>query len=113
MDKNFISEQLQKEKQKIKLKSLLSEERVEEGNLLGTDVLKEDALEIQSKEKELFFLNLISVKTVAERLGVAPKTIHNWVYLHKIPYVKVGQKVMFRPKSLKAWLTRKEVKSWL
>ena len=41
----------------------------------------------------LFFDNLISVKTVAERLGLAPKTIHNWVYLRKIPYVKCGNKV--------------------
>ena len=60
----------------------------------------------------VFFDNLISVKTVAERLGLAPKTIHNWVYLRKIPYVKCGHKVMFRPKSLKAWLNRKEIKSW-
>ena len=60
----------------------------------------------------LLFDNLISVKTVAERLGLAPKTIHNWVYLRKIPYVKCGQKVMFRPKSLKAWLNQKEIKSW-
>ena len=60
----------------------------------------------------LFFDNLIGVKTVAERLGLAPKTIHNWVYLRKIPYVKCGNKVMFRPKSLKAWLNRKEIKSW-
>ena len=113
MDKDFVSEQLQKRKQKIKLESLLSEERAEERNLLRTDVLKEDALEVQSKEKELLFLNLINVKTVAEWLGVAPKTIHNWVYLRKIPYLKCGQKVMFRPKSLKAWLNRKEIKSWL
>ena len=102
MDKDFISEKLQKEKQKIKLESLFSEERAKEGIFSRTKVLKEDALEVQSKEKELLFDNLINVKTVAEWLGVAPKTIHNWVYLRKIPYVKVGQKVLFRPKSLKA-----------
>ena len=73
--------------------------------------LKESAC--GSKQPQaLFFENLISVKTVAERLGLAPKTIHNWVYLRKIPYVKCGHKVMFRPKSLKAWLNRKEIKSW-
>ena len=65
------------------------------------------------QEKDPLFDNLISAKTVAERLGLAPKTIHNWVHLRKIPFVKIGQKVMFRPKSLKAWLNRKEVKSWL
>ena len=66
----------------------------------------------EKQPQALFFDNLISVKTVAERLGLAPKTIHNWVYLRKIPYVKCGHKVMFRPKSLKAWLNRKEIKSW-
>lgn len=66
----------------------------------------------KKQPQAVFFDNLISVKTVAERLGLAPKTIHNWVYLRKIPYVKYGNKVMFRPKSLKAWLNRKEIKSW-
>ncbi len=67
------------------------------------------SLELKNSPKtEQLFDNLVSVKTVAEMLGVAPKTIHNWVYLRKIPYVKCGQKVMFRPKSLKAWLNRKE-----
>ena len=67
------------------------------------------SLELPNTPKtEQLFDNLISVKTVAEMLGVAPKTIHNWVYLRKIPYVKYSHKVMFRPKSLKAWLNRKE-----
>ena len=73
--------------------------------------LKESACG-EKQPQAVFFDNLISVKTVAERLGLAPKTIHNWVYLRKIPYVKCGHKVMFRPKSLKAWLNRKEIKSW-
>ena len=79
------------------------------------DTTKECKLKTLSseKEKDLLFDNLISVKTVSEMLGIAPKTIHNWVYLRKIPYMKVGQKVMFRPKSLKAWLNRKEIKPWL
>ena len=66
-----------------------------------------------SPKTEQLFDNLVSVKTVAELLGVAPKTIHNWVYLRKIPYVKCGRKVMFRSKSLKAWLTQKEIKPCL
>ena len=67
----------------------------------------------QPEVSGLFFDNLINLETVSEILGVAPKTIHNWVYLRRIPYVKVGQKVMFRPQSLKLWLTRKEFKPWL
>ena len=62
MEKNFISEQLQKAKQKTKMESLFSEERAEKENLLRTNVLKEDSLEIQSKEKEKFFDNLANVK---------------------------------------------------
>ena len=82
------------------------------------NTLKEASPDVPSPKEEKFFenqINLVSVKTVAEMLGLAPKTIHNWVYLRKIPYVKCGQKVMFRQKSLKAWLNRKEkeAKSWL
>ena len=77
----------------------------------------EEALPVvRSPKGEKFFENqidLISVKTIAEGLGIASKAIHNWVSLRKIPYVKCGQTVMFRQKSLKAWLNRKEVKSWL
>ena len=61
----------------------------------------------------LFFDNLINVDTTAEVLGVAPKTIRNWISFRYIPYIKVGRRVMFRPKSLELWLNRKENKSWL
>lgn len=87
-----------------------------EGVKAEENTLKSASPNGHSPKEELFFdnrINLVSVKTVAEMLGLAPKTIHNWVYLRKIPYVKCGQKVMFRQKSLKAWLNRKEIKSWL
>ena len=90
------------------LKSLSLEKQA-----LKASYLKEIATSEQNPKKEKLFENLIGVKTVAEMLGLAPKTIHNWVYLRKIPYVKCGQKVMFRPKSLEAWLNRKEIKPWL
>ena len=54
--------------------------------------------------------NLIDVETLGKICGVAPKTIHNWVYLRSIPYIKVGRKVMFRPKSFITWFNRKEFK---
>ena len=87
-----------------------------EGVKTEKNTLKEAPPVVHSPKEEKLFdnqINLVSVKIVAEMLGLAPKTIHNWVYLRKIPYVKCGQKVMFRPKSLKAWLNRKEIKSWL
>ena len=110
-ERQLVTQLLPKIKEEFKLKTLsLEGVRTEE------NPLKETPPVVQSPEKEKFFgnqIHLISVKTVAEMLGLAPKTIHNWVYLRKIPYVKCGQKVMFRPKSLKAWLNRKEIKSWL
>ncbi|MYE07337.1 MAG: helix-turn-helix domain-containing protein [Oligoflexia bacterium] len=98
---------LSKKEKRIKLKALSLEEVKTEKNTLK----KAPPNGPNPKEEELFD-NLVSVETVAEGLRIAPKTIHNWVYLRKIPYVKCGQKVMFRPKSLKAWLNRKEIKSW-
>ena len=101
----------QKIKEEFKLRSLSLEGVKAEAN-----PLKETLPDVHSPKEKKFFdnqIDLISVKTVAEMLGIAPKTIHNWVSLRKIPYVKYGHKVMFRPKSLKAWLNRKEVKSWL
>ena len=112
---------LPKIKEELKLKSLSLEGNTQGRQLSRINPLKESVLEFKIQRenfpsKELLFENqihLISVKTVAEMLGLAPKTIHNWVYLRKIPYVKCGQKVMFRPKSLKTWLNRKEIKLWL
>ena len=102
---------------KLDLDFLSSKDNVQREQTSEIKTLK-TPLKEQSPKKELLIdnqIHLISVKTVAEMLGLAPKTIHNWVYLRKIPFVKYGQKVMFRPKSLKAWLNRKEkeAKSWL
>ena len=61
----------------------------------------------------VFIENLINVETTAEVLGVAPKTIRKWVSIRFIPYLKLGNRVLFRPRSLELWLNRKENKSWL
>jgi len=64
----------------------------------------------------LFFdnrINLIDVKTLGKICGVTPKTIHNWVYLKQIPYLKIGRRVMFKKRSLITWFNRKEIKPWV
>ena len=61
-----------------------------------------------SRPSGLLFDNLINVETTAEVLGVAPKTVRKWVSIRFIPYLKVGRRVMFRPKSLELWLNQKE-----
>ena len=67
----------------------------------------------RSDNSDEFFDNLITVETTAEALGVAPKTIRKWVAIRVIPFVRIGHRIMFRPKSLELWLTRKEEKPWL
>ena len=67
----------------------------------------------QSDYSGKLFDNLITVETTAEALGVAPKTIRKWVAIRVIPFVRIGHRIMFRPKSLELWLTRKEEKPWL
>ena len=66
-----------------------------------------------SRPSGLLFDKLIDVETTAEVLGVAPKTVRKWISIHYIPYVKIGRRVMFRPKSLELWLNQKENKPWL
>ena len=95
---------LQKET-KLGLGYLSLKDNVQDKTTSEINILRGSFLEEQSPKKDMFFENqihLVSVKTVAEMLGLAPKTIHNWVSLRKIPYLKCGQKVMFRQKSLKA-----------
>lgn len=56
-------------------------------------------------------LELLTVCDVATLLHKAPQTIRNWVAQRKIPFIP-GRPVMFRRKSLEAWLEKKEHKSW-
>lgn len=59
---------------------------------------------------EQLFENLISIEKLAEKIGVAPKTIRNWCSLRKIPFIRVGGKTMFLESSVIDWLSRKEIK---
>ena len=81
----ILSKLLTTPEKRFKLKPLSWEDEAEEKNFSEASTLKESSLVEQTPEKERLFDNLINVETVAELLGVAPKTIHNWVYLRKIP----------------------------
>lgn len=72
-----------------------------------------DSLALENRA--LFFENRIELLTVEElagELGLAPKTIRNYVARRCIPFVKIGRRTMFRLKSIEAWLERKEKKPW-
>lgn len=57
-------------------------------------------------------ISLMSVEELAGELGVAPKTVRNYVAQRIIPFVRVGRRTMFRLGSIEAWLDRKEHKPW-
>jgi excisionase family DNA binding protein len=52
--------------------------------------------------------NLIGPEEAAKALGVAVPTVYTWVARHKIPFVKVGGALRFRPSALEAWLKARE-----
>jgi len=41
-------------------------------------------------------------------LRVKPSTLRRWCWSRKIPYQKVGARVMFRPSHLEKWLAKQE-----
>ena len=61
----------------------------------------------------LFENRIVSVEELSRELGLAPKTIRNWVAKREIPFLRIGRRTMFRLASIEAWLQKKERKSWL
>ena len=57
-------------------------------------------------------IELLTVEDLAGELGLAPKTIRNYVARRIIPFVRIGRRTMFRLGSIEAWLERKEKKPW-
>jgi len=47
---------------------------------------------------------LLTVNDVAEWLQIKPRTIRDWVYHRKIPYVKVLGCLRFDPDAIRHWL---------
>ena len=62
----------------------------------------------QYKQEKFLFDNLITIKELADYIGVSPKTVQNWVAYRTIPFVRVGGKTRFRKTRIEAWLQTKE-----
>lgn len=52
--------------------------------------------------------NLIGPEEAAKALGIELATVYTWVTRRKIPFVKVGGALRFRPSALDAWLKDRE-----
>jgi excisionase family DNA binding protein len=44
--------------------------------------------------------NLIDINELARRLSIAKGTLYNWVYLRRIPFVKLGRALRFNPEEI-------------
>jgi excisionase family DNA binding protein len=51
---------------------------------------------------------LIAPEVAAKMLGIKTITVYKWVTERKIPFVKVGGVLRFRPSALDAWLKQRE-----
>lgn len=54
-------------------------------------------------------MKLIGFKEAAEILGVQVGTLRGWVFQRKIPYVKVGRLVKFRPEDIEQFIESNRV----
>ena len=51
----------------------------------------------------------LSIKQLAEYLGIAEGTVYVWVCHRKIPYVKVGRLVKFDMRKIEEWIEARTV----
>jgi len=49
---------------------------------------------------------LLSVTEFADAVGLSPKTIRQWVWMRRVPYVRVGRAIRFRQETAEEILNR-------
>jgi excisionase family DNA binding protein len=53
--------------------------------------------------------NLLSVVEAATRLGISKWTLISWMGKGRVPYVRLGRRVLFDPQDLAAWVEGNKV----
>jgi excisionase family DNA binding protein len=53
----------------------------------------------------------MTVPQLAEYLQISKSTIFSWIYQRKIPYSKIGRRVMFKREDIVQWCEDKKVKA--
>ena len=51
----------------------------------------------------------VSVKQIAEHLGLAPITIYRWIASNHIPHHRVGRQVRFDPAEVDKWVKKQRL----
>lgn len=52
---------------------------------------------------------LLNVAEFADVVGLSPKTIRQWVWTRRVPYIRIGRAIRFRPETAAEILKRGEV----
>lgn len=51
----------------------------------------------------------LGVKDLAEHLGVPINTLRSWVWMRRIPYIKLGRTVKFDLQDIEEWIRDRKV----
>lgn len=52
---------------------------------------------------------LLDIESVASLMGISINTIYSWVNQRKIPHIKVGRLLRFRPETIQKWIEEREI----
>jgi excisionase family DNA binding protein len=52
---------------------------------------------------------LLTTVEFAEALGLSPKTVRQWTWARKVPFVRVGRAIRFRPETVTEMIDRGQV----
>ena len=53
---------------------------------------------------------LLSIRELADLLGLAEITVRKFCCAKKIPYIKLGGRVLFDPEKISAWIETQSIK---
>jgi len=53
--------------------------------------------------------NLLNTEEFAAALGLSPKTVRQWVWMRRVPYIRVGRAIRFRPETVNEIVNRGSV----
>lgn len=52
---------------------------------------------------------LLNVNETAEIQGIAPATLREWIFRRRLPFIKLGSRVLFHPDDIKQFVKQSKV----